>query len=75
VADALKNASAKNQVLVSTHSPYLLNFFSPKNLLIVEKKKGCTQINSVKRKTGLKEALRILGLGEIWYSGELGGTP
>jgi predicted ATPase len=75
VADVLKNASAKNQVLVSTHSPYLLNFFSPENLLIVEKKKGCTQINSVKRKTGLKEALRILGLGEIWYSGELGGTP
>ncbi len=75
IADALKNAAHRNQILVSTHSPYLLNFFSPENLLVVDKKDGKSQFKSVKGKRGLKEALHTLGLGEIWYSGELGGMP
>ncbi len=75
VADVLKNAASKNQILLSTHSPYLLNFFSPENLIVVEKKDGRSQFSRVSKKKGLKEALRVLGLGEIWYSGELGGTP
>jgi len=75
LAEVFKNAETKNQVLISTHSPYLLDHFSPKNLIIVEKKDGGSQFKSVTKKKGLKEALRVLGLGEIWYSGELGGTP
>lgn len=74
-ADIIKYAAAENQVLVSTHSPYLLNFFSPENLIIVEKKNGRTQFGFVNKKKKLKEALRVLGLGEIWYSGQLGGAP
>ncbi|MGH7595770.1 MAG: AAA family ATPase [bacterium] len=75
IADVIKYASAENQVLISTHSPYHLDFFSPENLIIVEKKKGQTQFRFVNNKKSLKEALRVLGLGEIWYSGQLGGTP
>jgi predicted ATPase len=75
LADVLKNASTRSQLLVGTHSPYLLNFFSPEHLIIVEKKNGCSQFKSAAKKKGLKEALRVLGLGEIWYSGELGGKP
>lgn len=75
MADVFKNASEKNQVLISTHSPYFLNYFSPQNLIVVEKKGGKSQFKFVNRKKGLKETLRVLGLGELWYSGELGGTP
>jgi predicted ATPase len=75
VADAIKSAAPETQVLSSTHSPYLLNFFSPDNLIIVEKENGRTQFKPVKNKKGLRDALRVLGLGEIWYSGQLGGTP
>ncbi len=75
IADAIKCASAEKQVLISTHSPYLLDFFSPENLIIAEKKKGQTMFEFVKDKKSLKETLRVLGLGEIWYSGQLGGTP
>jgi predicted ATPase len=75
VADAIKSAAPETQVLSSTHSPYLLDFFSPENLVIVEKKNGRSQFMPVKNKKGLKDALRVLGLGEIWYSGQLGGTP
>jgi predicted ATPase len=75
LADVLKSAETKNQILISTHSPYLLDNFSPHHLIVVEKKNGCSQFSFVSKKKGLKEALRVLGLGEIWRSGQLGGTP
>ncbi len=75
VADVLKSAATKSQILISTHSPYLLNFFSPEHLLVVEKEEGKSEYQSLKGRKRLKEALRVLGLGELWYSGELGGTP
>lgn len=75
VADVLKSAAGQSQIMVSTHSPYLLNFFSPEHLLIVEKEEGKSLYKSLRGRKGLKEALRVLGLGELWYSGELGGMP
>jgi predicted ATPase len=75
VVDVFKSASRKIQVLVTTHSPDLLNFLAPEDLLIVEKKDGKTQCREANDVAGVKEALRTLGLGELWYSGHLGGVP
>lgn len=74
IGDLLKSLSRKTQVLVATHSPYLLNQFSPKDLMVVEKKDGRTQVKPLKGK-GITEALKVLGLGELWYSGDIGGVP
>lgn len=74
VADLLKSVSLNSQVLVSTHSPYLLNQFLPEDVLIVEKKEGKTQLRPPRGKK-IKEALKVLGLGELWYSGDIGGVP
>ena len=60
---------------MTTHSPDLLNFLAPEDLVIVEKVDGKTQCREVKDMTGVKEALKTLGLGELWYSGHLGGVP
>lgn len=75
IVDLLKNASERTQVLVATHSPYLVDFLEPKDLFIVEKKNGETKIKKAEDKKGIKEALKTLGLGEMWYSGSLGGIP
>lgn len=75
ITDLLDNASEKTQVLVSTHSPYLVDSFKPRDLIIVEKKDGRTQVKRAEDKRGIKEALKTLGLGEMWYSGGLGGVP
>lgn len=75
VVDVFKSASWKIQILVTTHSPDLLNFLSPEDLLIVEKKDGKTQCREANGVAGVKEALKTLGLGELWYSGHLGGVP
>ncbi|MGA9347881.1 MAG: AAA family ATPase [Anaerolineae bacterium] len=75
VVDVFKSASRKTQILVTTHSPDLLNFLDPEDLMIVEKKDGKTQCREAKDVAGVKEALKTLGLGELWYSGHLGGVP
>ena len=76
VLDVLKSASKRTQILMTTHSPYLLDFLgSPENLIVVEKVGGKTQCKPVQDQEGVKEALKTLGLGELWYSGHIGGTP
>ncbi|MDP2660165.1 MAG: AAA family ATPase [Dehalococcoidia bacterium] len=75
VADLLKSISSRAQVLVNTHSPYLLNQLLPEDLLIVEKKEGKTQVRPLSDQEGIKDAVQILGLGELWYSGHIGGVP
>jgi predicted ATPase len=75
LVDVFKSASRRIQVLVTTHSPDLLNFLSPEDLLIVEKEDGKTQCREAKDVAGVTEALKTLGLGELWYSGHLGGVP
>jgi len=75
VVDVFKSASRKTQILVTTHSPELLNFLDAENLMIVEKKDGKTQCREAKDVAGVKEALKTIGLGELWYSGHLGGVP
>jgi predicted ATPase len=75
LAHVLKKASTRSQILLSTHSPYLLNFLEAEDIVIVEKHKGATEVTRTKDQGAIKEALQTLGLGEIWYAGNLGGTP
>jgi len=75
IANLLDNASEKTQVLVSTHSPYLVDFFEPRDLIIVKKENGRTQVKRAVDKKGIKEALKTLGLGEMWYSGSFEDLP
>jgi len=61
------------QVVMTTHSPYLLNKASePEEVLLVEKENGRTKVKPVE---DLDKARRLLEegipLGEIWYMGEL----
>jgi predicted ATPase len=75
LALVLKKASARSQILLSTHSPYLLNFLEPEDVIIVEKHEGATEAWRPKNQGAIKEALKTLGLGEMWYAGSIGGTP
>ena len=75
VVDVFESASRKIQILVTTHSPDLLNFLDPEDLMIVEKVNGKTQCREAKDIAGVRGALKTLGLGELWHSGHLGGVP
>lgn len=75
LAAAFRGASRRSQILIATHSPHLLNYFEVQDVVIVEKKRGSTTARHVANGKVLKEALDVMGLGEFWYSGALGGVP
>jgi predicted ATPase len=58
------------QVMLVTHSPYLLDVVSPEDVFIVQKKDGNTVCKSPNRKE-LVKFLKEFSLGELWVSGEL----
>jgi predicted ATPase len=63
------------QIIATTHSPYLVDKTDIDDLIVVEKSNGATKCTRPASKAHLKELLEReeLGLGELWYSGALGG--
>lgn len=75
LAEILKAGSRHSQIIITTHSPYLLDHIPPENVLIVWKEAGETKVKPVGDTADLKEALKTLGLGELYYAGHFGGVP
>lgn len=75
VAEALLAASERSQVIITTHSPYLLNHLPAESVIVVEKENGMTQCRPIGSNKELKEVIEMLGAGSAWYSGHLGGVP
>jgi predicted ATPase len=63
------------QIIVTTHSPYLVDKMKLEDLIVFEKKEGATQYTRPATKPHLKELLERedIGLGDLWYSGALEG--
>jgi len=64
------------QIIASTHNPYLLDQFAgdEESVLIIEKENGKSTITSLADR--LEEGdTEEAALGELWYSGFLGGVP
>ena len=75
VADMLEVASRDTQVIVTTQSPYLLEWLPFESFVVVEKEEGETRLNPLKHKDGIRETIKALGARDAWYSGYLGGEP
>jgi predicted ATPase len=77
LVEILRRLSKRTQVLVSTHSPLFLDRLRTEtnDLIVVEKPEGKTTCKRISGRKGLKKALQVLGLGELWYSGSIGGVP
>ncbi|MCI4327957.1 MAG: ATP-binding protein, partial [Thermoplasmata archaeon] len=75
LAESFERATETAQILVTTHSPFLLNRLSPENVIVVEKIDGETKIHQALDREGVREAANRLGLGDLWISGGIGGTP
>lgn len=75
IAELLVEASRETQVLVTTHSPYLLDHLPVESLVVVEKKQGATTCRQVKTRGQARKAIQQLGVGKAWYAGHLGGVP
>jgi predicted ATPase len=78
LVERLREASARTQLLVATHSPSLVNRLQPHELIVCERgSQGESRIPAVdpERVAAKQEAAESLRLGELWFSGALGGVP
>lgn len=75
LAELLKEASERCQLIVTTHSDVLVDAMtdSPESIFITEKHEGSTTLRQLDVKK-LKPWLEKYRLGELWTRGDLGGT-
>jgi predicted ATPase len=68
--------SVDSQVIVTTHNPFFVNLVEPEGLIIFEKIEGKTKCKRIENpEEMMKRIIKDIPLGEIWYSGEIGGIP
>ena len=75
LADLLREASERCQLIVTTHSDTLVDALTdtPESIVICEKESGQTRLKRLDEKE-LSHWLEKYRLGELWTSGELGGN-
>jgi predicted ATPase len=75
LADLMKEASKRCQLIVTTHSDVLVDAITdqPESVLICEKGEAGTALRRLSAEE-LKPWLEKYRLGELWISGQLGGT-
>jgi predicted ATPase len=75
LADLLRDASTRTQLILTTHSQSLVECFSddPESVCVCEKADGATRIQRL-NKEKLSSWLEDYSLGQLWAKGEIGGN-
>ena len=65
------------QVIATTHSPYFLDLYKdhPEEIVIAQKTSDGAAFERLSDQPDIMEVLDDAPLGEVWYSGILGGVP
>jgi predicted ATPase len=65
------------QVIATTHSPYMLDLFRdhPEEVVITEKRGAAATFTRLDQCADLTNVLSSGSLGDLWFSGVLGGVP
>lgn len=78
IVERLRSATRRTQLLLATHSPALVNRLEPEELIVCERDPttGASRIPAIDPQAVKAAADQgELGLGELWFSGTLGGVP
>ncbi|HLL06661.1 MAG TPA: AAA family ATPase [Myxococcaceae bacterium] len=80
LVERLRWASQRTQFLIATHSPTLVNRLSADELIVCERdpQTGASRIPAAEPDTIRameKRSQGRMGLGELWFTGSLGGVP
>ena len=75
IVDLMIDASERTQLVVTTHSDIIVNALTefPEAVVVCEKIRGATTMQRL-RSEELAGWLEKYRLGELWMSGEIGGT-
>ena len=74
LANAIKKASEENQILISTHSAQLLNYFSIEEVRVFEKDEENTTQVSAYTEEDFKGWYETFQVGNMWRQGDIGGN-
>lgn len=74
LASMVKSASASNQVILSTQSPQLLDYFKPEDVLVADRIEEATSFRRLEA-PALAGWLADYSLGQLWEKNEFGGRP
>jgi predicted ATPase len=79
LVELIRDASRRTQLLIATHSPALVNRLNASELIVCERRADATSaipaISSAEVRRMEQELDGQLGLGELWFTGALGGVP
>ncbi|MGL5191983.1 MAG: AAA family ATPase [Chroococcales cyanobacterium] len=73
LAEMLKNASERTQLIVTTHSDFLISALSPESVIVCERNDSGSELRRQDPER-LKKWLDNYTLGDLWRMGELGGN-
>lgn len=74
LADLIKIASEKTQVIISTQSVELINHFSANDIIVVDRKNNASTFTRLD-KNQLQDWLEDYSLGDLWKQNIIGGRP
>lgn len=74
LASLVKQASTRTQVILSTQSPFLLDHFSPEDVLVADRVGRETKFTRLET-ASLATWLEDYSLGQLWEKNEIGGRP
>lgn len=74
LADMIRNAAAKAQVILSTQSVSLVNHFQPEDVIVVDRDLKQSTFRRLEKQE-LQSWLEDYGLGELWEKNVIGGRP
>lgn len=74
LADLIKSASERTQVIISTQSPTLLDYFDPNEIVVVNRKKGRSTFERLDEED-LANWLEDYSVGELWQKNIVRGGP
>ncbi len=74
LAELIKSAANKTQLIISTQSPALVDFFEPQDIVVVDRNKGESILKRLD-KADFNLWLEDYSLGELWRKNIIEGTP
>ncbi len=74
LADLIQSASQRTQVIVSTQSPTLLDYFEPKQIVVVNRVNGRSTFERLDAQA-LAAWLEDYSVGELWQKNVVRGVP
>ena len=74
LAELIQASSKRTQVIISTQSPPLVDYFNPEDIVVVAREKGASVFKRLD-KIELEHWLEEYSLGDLWRKNVIAGGP